>query len=163
MIDGYGGSQHRRGWAIMKNPISIVIVAAFLSCGMISYCFGEPNAHDLHEQCHRRAEELWKKGFGINDVLKKPGGRVTKKYEYHYNETFKKCFYLTRSDIVEKMDVATLERLFDVDDKKEYGMFTGGNRGTFAICIMFVGKGKHRCSSEDEWRELVKVYMEDAN
>jgi hypothetical protein len=149
----------------MRKQISIGIVAAVLSSGIISYCLGEPNqvGYDLREHCGKRAEELWKKGFGINDILEKHDGQIVKNYEYHYNEKLKKCFYLTRSDIVVKKKTTKLERLFDADDNKEYGMFTGGNGGIFAICVMFIGKDKHRCSSEDEWRELVKPYMEDTN
>jgi hypothetical protein len=149
----------------MKNPISIGIVAAVLSTGMVSYCFGDPNKveSNLREHCGERTAELWKTGFGINDIWEKHDGQIVKKYEYHYNEKLNKCFYLTHSDIVAKKKAAKLERLFDVDDKKEYGMFTGGNGGAFAICVMFTGKGKHTCKSEGEWRELVKPYMEDSN
>jgi hypothetical protein len=58
--------------------------------------------------------------------------------------------------------VAKVEMLFDVDEDKQYGTFTGGNGNTFQICVVFIRKPAQRCSSEDEWRALIKPYMEDA-
>ncbi len=147
------------------NQLSTGIVAAVLSGGMISNCFSEPSKveYELRERCGKRTEEIWKKKFGIDDISNTKNGQIISKYETHYNATLDKCFYLTRSDIIGKKKVTKVERLFDVDDNKEYGRFTGGNGDTFHICVMFVGRGTHKCSSEDEWRVLVKQYMEDAN
>ena len=36
------------------------------------------------------------------------------------------------------------------------------NGDIFQICVMFVRKPAQRCSSEDEWRALIKPYMEGA-
>ena len=146
------------------NQLSTGIVAAALSGGMISNCFSEPSKveYELRERCGKRTEEIWKKKFGIDDLSNTKNGQIISKYETHYNATLDKCFYLTRSDIIVKKKVTKVERLFDVDENKEYGRFTGGNGDTFHICVMFV-KGTHKCSSEDEWRILIKQYMEDAN
>jgi hypothetical protein len=146
------------------NQLSTGIVAAVLSGGMISNCFSEPSKveYELRERCGKRTEEIWKKKFGIDDISKTKNGQIISKYETHYNATLDKCFYLTRSDIIGKKKVTKVERLFDVDENKEYGRFSGGNGDTFHICVMFV-KGTHKCSSEDEWRVLIKQYMEDAN
>ena len=147
------------------NQLSTVLVTAVLSGGMISSCFSEPNRieAELRERCVKRTEEIWKKKFGVNDISNTKDGQIISKYENHYNATLDKCFYLTRSDIIGKKKVTKVERLFDVDENKEYGRFTGGNGDTFHICVMFVGKDTHRCSSEDDWRGLIKRYMEDAN
>jgi hypothetical protein len=147
------------------NQLSIGIVAAVLSGGMISHCFSEPNKveSELRERCGKRTEEIWKEKFGMDDISNTKEGQVISKYENHYNPTLDKCFYLTRSNIVGKKKVTKVERLFDVDENKEYGRFTGGNGDTFHICVMFVGKGTHKCSSEDEWRGFIKQYMEDTN
>jgi hypothetical protein len=149
----------------IANQLSIGIVAAVLSGGMISHCFSEPNKveSELRERCGKRTEEIWKEKFGMDDISNTKEGQVISKYENHYNPTLDKCFYLTRSNIVGKKKVTKVERLFDVDENKEYGRFTGGNGDTFHICVMFVGKGTHKCSSEDEWRGFIKQYMEDAN
>jgi hypothetical protein len=149
----------------IANQLSIGIVAAVLSGGMISHCFSEPNKveSELRERCGKRTEEIWKKKFGMDDISNTKEGQITSKYENHCNPTLEKCFYLTRSNIVVKKKVTKVERLFDVDENKEYGRFTGGNGDTFHICVMFVGKGTHKCSSEDEWRGFIKQYMEDAN
>jgi hypothetical protein len=149
----------------IANQLSIGIVAAVLSGGMISHCFSEPNKveSELRERCGKRTEEIWKGKFGMDDISNTKEGQVISKYENHYNPTLDKCFYLTRSNIVGKKKVTKVERLFDVDENKEYGRFTGGNGDTFHICVMFVGKGTHKCSSEDEWRGFIKQYMEDAN
>ncbi len=129
------------------NQLSTGIVAAVLSGGMISNCFSEPSKveYELRERCGKRTEEIWKKKFGIDDISNTKNGQIISK------------------DIIGKKKVTKVERLFDVDDNKEYGRFTGGNGDTFHICVMFVGRGTHKCSSEDEWRVLVKQYMEDAN
>jgi hypothetical protein len=147
----------------MGNQISIGIVAAVLSSGMISYCFSEPNKVDeLRERCGKRTEEFRKKQFG-NEISKTKDGQTISKYENHYNAKLDKCFYLTKSDTIGKKKVTKVERLFAVDENKEYGMFTSGNGDTFQICVMFIRKPAQRCSSEDEWRALIKPYMEDAN
>jgi hypothetical protein len=147
------------------NQLSTVLVTAVLSGGMISSCFSEPNKieAELRERCGKRTEEIWKKKFGVNNISNTKDGQIITKYENHYNATLDKCFYLTTSDIIGKKKVTKVERLFDVDQNKEYGRFTGGNGDTFHICVMFVGKDTHRCSSEDDWRGLIKRYMEDAN
>lgn len=148
----------------MGNQISIGIVAAILSGGMISYSFSEPNKVDeLRERCGKRTEEFRKKQFGIKESSGTKDGQTINKYETHYNASLDKCFYLTRSETIGKNKVTKVERLFDVGENKEYGMFTGGNRDTFTICVVFVEKGKQKCSSEDEWRALIKPYMADAN
>jgi hypothetical protein len=148
----------------MGNQISIGIVAAVLSNGMISYCLSEPNKVDeLRERCSKRTEEFRKKQFGVNDISKKTkDGQTISKYENHYNAKLDKCFYLTRSDTIGKNKVTKVEMLFDVDENKQYGTFTGGNGNSFQICVVFIGKPAQRCSSEDEWRALIKPYMEDA-
>jgi hypothetical protein len=147
----------------MGNQISIGIVAAVLSSGMISYCLSEPNKVDeLRERCGKRTEEFRKKQFGVNDISKTKDGQTISKYESHYNAKLDKCFYLTRSDTIGKNKVTKVEMLFDVDEDKQYGTFTGGNGNTFQICVVFIRKPAQRCSSEDEWRVLIKQYMEDA-
>ena len=146
------------------NQLSTVLVTAVLSGGMISSCFSEPNKVEYErERCGKRAEDIWQKKFGVIDISNTKDGQIISKYENHYNATLDKCFYLTRSDIIGKKKVTKVERLFDVDENKEYGRFTGGNGDTFHICVMFVGKDTHRCSSEDDWRGFIKRYMEDAN
>jgi hypothetical protein len=117
----------------------------------------------LRDRCGKRTEEIWKKKFGVDDLSNTKDGKITTKYENHYNSTLDTCFYLTRAVIVGKMKVTKVERLVDADENKEYGRFTGGNGDTFHICVIFVEKGTHKCSSEDEWRVLIKRYMEDAN
>ena len=146
------------------NQLSTGIVAAVLSGGMISNCFSEPSKveYELRERCGKRTEEIWKKKFGIDDISNTKNGQIISKYETHYNATLDKCFYLTRSDTIGKKKVTKVERLFAVDENKEYGMFTSGNEDTFQICVMFIRKPAQRCSSEDEWRALIKPYMEDA-
>ena len=149
----------------IANQLSIGIVSAVLGGGPISSCFSEPNnlGSELRERCGKRTEEIWNKKFGIDDMSNTNDGQIITKYENHYNAKLDKCFYLTISNIVGKKKVTKVERLFDVDENKEYGRFTGGNGDTFHICVMFVGKGTHKCSSEDEWRGFIKQYMEDAN
>jgi hypothetical protein len=141
------------------------IIAAVLSGGMTAYCFGEPNKveDELRERCSKRSEEIWREKFGLNKISNKKGEHSISKYKNHYNAALGKCFYLTRSDIIGKKKVTKIERLFEVDDKKEYGSFTGGNEDSFHICVLFVGKATQKCSSEDEWRGLIKPYMEDIN
>jgi hypothetical protein len=82
----------------MGNPISIGIVAAVLSSGMISYCSSEPNKVDeLRERCGKRTEEFRKKQFGIKQSSGTKDGQIINKYETHYNANLDKCFYLTRA------------------------------------------------------------------
>ena len=65
----------------MGNQISIAIVAAILSSGMISYSFSEPNKVDeLRERCGKRTEEFRKKQFGTKESSETKNGQTINKY-----------------------------------------------------------------------------------
>jgi hypothetical protein len=128
------------------------------------WALGVLSEHGAITECEhgKRTEEFRKKQFGIKQSSGTKDGQIINKYETHYNANLDKCFYLTMSETIAKNKVTKVERLFSIDENKEYGMFTGGKRDNFTICVLFIRKPWQRCSSEDEWRALIKPYMKDA-
>jgi len=48
--------------------------------------------------------------------------------------------------------------VFDLNENKEYGSYwRSDSQPNYTECLV----GETRCSSEKEWRELVKPYLED--
>jgi hypothetical protein len=147
-----------------QKAISIIIGAAINGCLVTALAFSQPNKkeNELRERCGKRTEEIWKKEFEDN-IANSKDVQVIGHYENHYNAKLNKCFYLTKSSVIGKEKVMKIERLFDVDANKEYGMFTSDSDDSLAVCVLYVERGKGRCSSENEWRQLIKPYMEEGS
>jgi hypothetical protein len=121
-----------------------------------STAWGQPDKviYELKERCGRQAAETFNKEWGSNVVNSKDGQTVAN-FENHYNARLNKCFYLEISTTYER-DKKPLKsfRLFDLLDNKEYATFIEG-------FLMHCQVGDRFCTSEAEWRELIRPFMED--
>jgi hypothetical protein len=84
---------------------------------------------------------------------------VRSEHRLHYSEKLNKCFYLEVTTIISNGNSSLQLRLFDHNENKEYGSYYATNGGTpgYVGCIV----KEALCTSEKEWRQLAKPYLED--
>jgi hypothetical protein len=121
--------------------------------------------YELQERCGKRAEQVFKSdnpGQSAGGVVTNTeDGQDITTYQNHYSATLNKCFYLL---IVTGINykkhpqyTTTLMTLFDINENKEYGtFFKRSDMGGPAQCNV----QQKSCSSESEWQELLRPYME---
>jgi hypothetical protein len=142
----------------MKMRASIIVAVAGLLC-FSTYASAQPNKvlYELQERCGKRAEELFRREYGPRDS--KYG--MLFNYENHYSARLKKCFFLEIAVSQDKGRLTATKdmRLFDLNEKKGYGLYMDGIcAGCGPISCKVQGKV---CRSESEWRQLLKPFMED--
>jgi hypothetical protein len=103
--------------------------------------------YELSERCGKRAAEVFTKGKEETTGLI----LAADNYENHYNSHLNKCFYL---EIHQTGETKSL-RLFDLNDHKEIGIYVGG------LGVQRCALQDKQCTSEAEWRALIKPFMED--
>ncbi|QWG24051.1 hypothetical protein KMZ93_03725 [Bradyrhizobium sediminis] len=113
---------------------------------------------ELQERCARQAAQMFQKEWGGNAASTNKA-HVVASYESHYSPRFSTCFYLeitttTPRAALDKTTINTL-RLYDLGENREYGAFIGGS--PLHVCKV----RDTPCSSEAEWRVLVKSFMEE--
>jgi hypothetical protein len=107
----------------------------------------------LQVQCGKQASTQFKEDYGSNITNLKSGGQLIANYQNHYSERLNKCFYLDIATTIEKGTAKSTKilHLFDMNENKEHGTNIGG------ICVV----DDKVCGSEQEFMELIKVYMEN--
>jgi hypothetical protein len=126
----------------------------------------EPNKeqYELQERCGQQAAELFKadhptgREAGTATVNTEDSTNIVT-YEDHYSAALNKCFYLQITTSFKKkppISSITIMNLFDINENKQYGTFYGAQGRPPMQCEV----QKKLCHSEDEWRELLKPYME---
>ena len=116
--------------------------------------------YELSAQCRKQAAETFRKYWG-SGISTSNTGQIIGKYENHYNYRLNKCFYLEISDSYERgKSPFRLMRLYDFQESREIGVFVG-------TTVFLEEKTAHcsvqekECKSEEEWRALIKPFMED--
>jgi hypothetical protein len=104
--------------------------------------------YKLQEQCGKQSEEWFKDREGM------------KSYNNHYNKKLNKCFIFVVGSFSDQDGVIhyTGEGLFDVNENKRYGQYTGDEKNTKMIDCYILEK---QCKSYEEWKSRVKPYMEE--
>jgi len=119
---------------------------------------------ELSERCGEKAEESFKgKHIGYDT---KSNTLSTMTYEHHYNSKLNKCFMVTKIslfNLTEDKEIITesviTESLNDLNGNKTYGLFHGYNiPGSKPSRCSVLDK---ECISWDEWKALIKPYMEE--
>src|SRR6516225_11012152 len=107
---------------------------------------------ELSEKCGKQAEEAFEKR-----VKSEEGHQITWG-ENHYNSRLKKCFVLeAREDVERGVRERKQLKLIDLQDNREIGVYVFAYRQSTTACSV---QGKE-CQSEEEWRALIKPFMED--
>ena len=134
-----------------------VIAIAFVLLGA-SAANAEPNkdAYELQVRCGKQSADAFAKDYVPVENTK--DGQRTANYENHFSLRLNKCFFLEISVFIENGKWSRLLRLFDLNENKEYGSYWHSDKAPqFVNCNV----QDARCSSEAEFRTLIKPYMED--
>src|ERR1700730_11327696 len=131
------------------------VLAALLLVGTASYA--QPNKEQYELQCGKWAAEVfaneWESG-GSNTASE----QIIGNYENHYNSRLNKCIYLEISNTYTRGKAPfRAMRLFDLNENREIATYSKIEGDAFVYCLV---QGK-RCRTEDEWRTLIKPFMED--
>jgi hypothetical protein len=133
------------------------IFAALLLVGTASYAQPNKEQYELQERCGKRAAEVFAKGWG-SGISNTASGQIIGNYENHYNSRLNKCIYLEISNVYTHGEAPYRSiRLFDLNENKEIATYSKIEGDAFVFCLV-QGKG---CRTEDEWRTLIKPFMED--
>ena len=106
--------------------------------------------YELSERCGKRAAEVFAKATEETAGLT----IAADNYENHYNSRFNKCFYLESH---QRGAMRSL-MLIDLNDHKEIGAYIGQLDSQDPVkCVL----QEKRCKTQEEWRALIKPFMED--
>ena len=145
----------------MRAAVSIAIA------GLVwfnAYVSAQPNKelYEPQERCRKRAAELFKRDYG-RPVYKSQLGVGSFKYVNHYSAHLNKCFFILIHVFYPKDKKglsSTTRTLFELNDNKEYGKHFQPIYDDDNVSSTCQVQDKV-CRSEDEWRQLLKPFMED--
>jgi hypothetical protein len=112
----------------------------------------QPNklAYELQERCAKSSAEMFARDF--KDATQ---SGITADYENHYNSHSNKCFSVERSTQYLKDNgkpvIIKIFVLIDVNENKVYGSFDPLQCKVANVA----------CHSEEEWKSLIRPYMEE--
>jgi hypothetical protein len=109
----------------------------------------------LQERCGKQAAAAYKKDYEPSTKTK-DGGTHFFNYEAHYSLKLNKCFFLEVATFLDPGMTHKSLRLFELNENKEYGAYLETNALKYDCRV-----GETLCSSEKEWRELAKPFLED--
>ena len=137
-----------------SGVLAVTIVCA--SGASVHAAHPEPNKvlYELQKRCGKEASNKFKKEMGRN-ITRIGQGKVIANYENHYNERLSRCFYLL--EITTTETGGTSLRLFDLHENRDLGIFLGFDGSAPTECQV----GDNLCHTEQEWRSLVKPFMEE--
>jgi hypothetical protein len=144
----------------MSLDRSIVLAAALVWCPSIGQAQPNKDLYELQERCGKRAEEVFTRTYKRWE--ESDGRSVFFDFENHYSPRLNKCFFLLTNTIYQMQGGLPQGQpsktiwLFDLNDNRQYGTIAEA-QGTTFTCEL---RGK-QCRSEQEWRELIKPFMED--
>lgn len=139
-----------------------LVYGAVLCAAICSPSYGQQltatERYMLQERCGKLAASVFAKEYSPSAQTTRDGQTQLSNYQNHYSEKLNKCFFVEISTFSGKGKMSKLLRLFDLNENKEYGSYWQDDRApSFVDCVV----GETRCSSEKEWRQLAKPYLED--
>jgi len=131
----------------------IVLIIAVLCWPCVGQAQPNKELYDLQERCGKQADEL----YNQNHKRWSQTSPVSFNFEHHYSLSLNKCFYLLINDSKPLGPNFKSMFLHDLNDKTQYYALYVKHSGLLLGCQV---RGK-QCHSEQEWRELIKPFMED--
>jgi len=115
--------------------------------------------YELSERCAKWAKEVFEKDWGTG-VYSNPADQywIIGSYENHYNSRLNKCFYIEIEQIHNRGQKLKMMILRDLNENIEIAGYSRVEGQAFVLCSV---QGKEACKSEEEWRALIKPFMED--
>jgi hypothetical protein len=115
--------------------------------------------YDLAERCGRRTEADFAKEWP-DGIVNTSTGYMTASYTNHYNFRLNKCLYLLEVLIYDRGKAPLMMlTLFDINDNKGMAAFSKRELGQTSPSQCSVQE--KFCRTEEEWRELIRPFMED--
>ena len=112
---------------------------------------------ELSEKCGKQAEEAFEKR--LKSEVSEEGHQITWGHENHYNSRLKKCLFLeAREDVERGVRERKQLKLIDLQGNREIGVYVFVYRQTTTTDCSVQGK---QCNNEEEFRALIKPFMED--
>jgi hypothetical protein len=106
--------------------------------------------YELSERCGVRAAD-----FFARDWKQSPSYKAN--YENHYNVRLNKCFYIEIINMYERgKDPLRSMTLYDLHENRQIGLYVKSGD-----LIVSCSAQQRYCRSEQEWRALIKPFMED--
>jgi hypothetical protein len=117
----------------------------------------------LRDRCEKRVADVFNRAHPQREYTDAEGLHITF-FHARYDPVSNKCFYLEGVKTITTSDkeFRLVETLHDVDGKSDVGAFSGvrkQNEGTMNIDQCKVGQKP--CSSEGEWKELIRPMIGD--
>jgi len=142
-------------------PAILLLVGGLASLGS-AYAASNKEEYELQERCGKRADESFKREYG-NGIRQDKDGSTIFGYRNHYSTKLNKCFFLESSTGYtqakdKKKTGSVMERLFDINENKEYGIYFKRDEDNQPFTCNVEGKV---CHSKKEWETLIKPYMEE--
>lgn len=139
----------------------LTIIAIFTLFGIgsfgTSHAGSNKNDYDLQERCGKQAEESFRREWG-EGVVNMKSGMMTADYSNHYNKKMNKCFVLLSVSTMHQNNASKSIMLYDINESRTYGQFFQSKYDLPPNMCHVLDKN---CSSEDEWKSLVRSYMEE--
>jgi len=135
------------------RQLAIALLGLVLATGAQAQ---SPKEKELIERCGKQAEEAFEKR--LKSEVSQEGHQITWGRENHYNSRLKKCLFLeAREDVERGVRERKQLKLIDLQDNREIGVYVFIYRQSTTACSV---QGKE-CTNEEEWRALIKPFMED--
>jgi hypothetical protein len=142
-------------------------IAMVLALAAVPTTQAEPDKvqYELQERCGKRAAEMFKSDYptgreaGTATVNTEDATDIIT-YENHYSVALNKCFYLqirTTNKKKSPISTTTIMNLLYINENKQYGTFLGIPDRPPVQCEV----QRKVCHSQSEWRELLRLYMEE--
>src|SRR6516165_2813812 len=140
----------------MMKAIGLLLSLVLLATGAQAQTANEKS--ELSEKCGKQAAQRFEKDWGTGVFSHTDGRQTTSNYEHHYNSRSHKCIYLEVRD-TQKSDRPPLRMLslLDLHEKRTIAKYSKLEGDRFAVCWV----QDKRCKTEEEWRALIKPFMED--
>jgi hypothetical protein len=134
----------------------ILLIISCLNICNITYAGSIKEEYELQERCGQSAAEYFKKEYRTGISID-----TGTNYHSHYNRKLNKCFILIMQSKLTKDEKGrphTFKLLIDLQENKEYAYFFKFRDNDQIMSCNVLDKS---CSSESEWDDLVKPYMEE--
>jgi hypothetical protein len=131
----------------------VLVVAAALLVGTATHAQPNKEQYELQERCGKWTAEVFAKDWDT-EVSNTELGQTIRNYENHYNSRLNKCIYLEITNTRGKAPSRRM-RLVDLNENREIATYR--EVGPWVLCSV----QEKECETEDEWRTLIKPFMED--
>ena len=128
-----------------------VLVSLALVTGAQAQTPQEKYEYELSALCGKQAAATFAKEWS--------GSSFNVTYENHYNSRLNNCFYLVIHN-ERGNDRLRSRTLFDLNENREISNYSKLGGDASVVCWMR-GEQGNQCKSEEEWRALIKPFMED--